>query len=87
MTKYNVALSNDSAIFDSCDGFDSVAEALEWASGRGGTYVIQLVRETNGDVVDFVSISATVRKGKTTYSRYLPGGWIYVSPEQIADMI
>lgn len=87
MTKYNVTLSNDSAIFDSCDGFDSVAEALEWASGRGGTYVIQLARETNGDEVDFISISAAVRKGKTTYSRYFPGGWIDVTQEQIADMI
>lgn len=87
MTKYNVALSNDSSIFDSRDGFDSVASAMEWASGRGGKYVIQIGREVNGEEVDFISIAATTSRGKTVYSYYNVCVWEPVTIEQVAKMI
>lgn len=87
MKKYNVALSNESSIFDSCEGFASVAEALEWASGRGGKYVIQIAKEVNGEEVNFLSIAASTRRGKTTYSYYYISAWESVTPEQIANMI
>lgn len=87
MKKYNVALSNDSAIFDSMDGFGSVCDALEWASGRGGKYVIQLAKEVNGVEVDFVSIAATTQRGKTTYAYYNICAWENVTAEAIGRMI
>ena len=40
--KYGVTLSNDSAIFDSREGFDTLRDALEWATGRGSKYNIQI---------------------------------------------
>lgn len=40
--KYEVSLSNDSCIFDSEIGFDTIAEAIEWGLGRGPHYVLQI---------------------------------------------
>lgn len=40
--KYEVSLSNDSCIFDSEIGFDTIAEAIEWGLGRGPHYVLQV---------------------------------------------
>lgn len=87
MKKYNVALSNDSCLFDSQDGFDSVAEAMEWASGRGDKYVIQIAKDINGEETDFLSISAVTKRGKTTYSYYNICAWEAVTINQIARMI
>lgn len=87
MKKYNVTLSNNSCIFDSCDGFDTVAEALEWASGRSGKYVIQLAKEVNGEEVDFLSVAASTCDGQTVYSYYNIAVWETVTSEQIGRMI
>lgn len=87
MPKFNACLSNDAAIFDSCDGFATVADVLDWAAGRGGRYVVQIAREVKGEEVDFISVVADSRRGKTTWSRYFPGGMVPVTAEQIADMI
>jgi hypothetical protein len=87
MKKYNVALSNNSCIFDSCDGFCSVAEAISWASDRGGEYVIQIAKEVDGKEVDFLSIGASTSCGRTTYSHYYICDWEPVTVEQIARMI
>lgn len=38
--KYRVCLRNDSCIFDSATGFDTVEGALEWSLGRGGSYTV-----------------------------------------------
>ena len=38
---YHVTLNNRDFIFDSADGFETFAEALEWANDRGGIYVAQ----------------------------------------------
>lgn len=48
--KYEVSLSNDSCIFDSEIGFDTIAEAIEWGLGRGHRYVLQ-VGAQDGDAV------------------------------------
>lgn len=40
--KYEVSLSNDSCIFDSEIGFDTIEEAIEWGLGRGHRYVLQV---------------------------------------------
>ena len=87
MKKYNVALSNDSCIFDSRDGFDTVAEALSWASNRGRSYTIQIAREVNGEEVDFLSISAKTSRGKSSYYYYYISEWEPVTADDIAKMI
>lgn len=82
---FNVCLSNSSCIFDSCNGFDTVQEALDWASGRGGTYVVQIAREVNGEEVSFLSVAADNRRGsKTRFSRQMFSGWVTVTAEDIA---
>lgn len=39
---YSVSLSNQDCIFDSASGFQTAKEAMQWALGRGGSYVAQL---------------------------------------------
>nr|DAM02626.1 MAG TPA: hypothetical protein [Caudoviricetes sp.] len=48
--KYEVSLSNDSCIFDSEVGFETIEEAIEWGLGRGHRYVLQ-VGAQDGDAV------------------------------------
>lgn len=50
--KYEVSLSNDSCIFDSEIGFDTIEEAIEWGLGRGHRYVLH-VGAQDGDAVSF----------------------------------
>ena len=50
--KYEVSLSNDSCIFDSEIGFDTIEEAIEWGLGRGHRYVLQ-VGAQGGNTVSF----------------------------------
>lgn len=40
--KYSVTLSNQDCIFASHGGFDTAEKALEWATGRGGSYVAHI---------------------------------------------
>lgn len=42
MKKYNVTLSNKNGIFDERNEFHSIAAALDFATGRGGSYTIQI---------------------------------------------
>ena len=41
---YDVTLSNGVCIFDEESGFETIAQALKWAKGRGPRYVIQIGR-------------------------------------------
>lgn len=50
--KYEVSLSNDSCIFDSEIGFDTIEEAIEWGLGRGHRYVLH-VGAQDGNTVSF----------------------------------
>lgn len=85
MKKYEVVLSNRNSIFDSRNGFDSVADAMEWASGRGGTYVIHIgSNDPNGNGL---SISATCSNGKTNYKYYYIAEWQSITVAEIASMI
>lgn len=40
MKKYNVTLSNESCIFDTCENIATVEEAVAFASGRGSVYQV-----------------------------------------------
>lgn len=48
--KYEVSLSNDSCIFDSETGFDTIEEAIEWGLGRGHRYVLHIGAQDSGAV-------------------------------------
>lgn len=48
--KYEVGLSNDSCIFDSEVGFDTIEEAIEWGLGRGHRYVLHIGAQDGGAV-------------------------------------
>lgn len=71
-------LSNGSCLFDS-GRFDTVQEALEWAMGRGGEYVIQIAREGE------MGISIGVDGEKLKY--YDGFGWEEISQEDVEKMI
>lgn len=83
MKKYDATLSNKDCVFNRAEGFESIADALEWASGRGGTYVIHLNDGTDGPGV---SLSVTDNGSETTFSRYYPGGWVHVTAAEVEDM-
>ena len=82
---YSVGLSNESCLFDLCDGFETVDEALDWASGRGGTYVIQIRNDRRDDAG--ISISATDGEDGMEYRYY--DGWQFgtVTRADIAKML
>lgn len=79
--KYSAVLSNRDSIFDS-GVFDSVQELIDWAAGRGGSYVIQI--DGGGCPM---SISATCRNGATYYKYYYICEWVPVTADDIARMI
>lgn len=51
MKRYNVTLSNYSCIFDSREGIETAAEAVEFAMGRGSHYRVYV---DAGDAFDEV---------------------------------
>ena len=84
---YDVALSNKDCIFDSRHGFESIAEAMEWAMGRGGNYVIQISRE-NADAPG-CCISAECNADSTETRLYWYNGWEWeqIDVEDIKNII
>ena len=73
--KYEVTLANDSTIFDSAE-FDTFEEALEWSTGRGKNYKVNILRgNTSWDFVFDV----------TSFMAYNPfiGEWYYIKKEDI----
>lgn len=84
MKKYNVSLSNDSCIFDSFEGFDTIEEAIEFSIGRGGRYVIQL---DAGKSEEGESISIAYDSDNDTFSHYNGWEWVNIKPEEIKKYI
>lgn len=87
--KYYAALDNGSAIFDS-GYFDTLDEALDWASGRGGSYGVSLEKVIAGEhqYTPGGALKATCRGDKTIFSeQQIGGGWRNVSRDEIAAML
>ena len=84
---YNVTLSNRSSIFDHRTGFATLAEALEWADGRGGVYVAQITKGDPADIAGHVSISIDDNGEKTVYDHYNGMAWERVTLADIGRMI
>lgn len=82
---YDVALSNRSTIFDEANGFESTQAVIEWAAGRGGSYVIQIGTSDPYDCP--ISIDADCKDGTTLYSYYDTCKWVPVTVDDIARMI
>lgn len=80
MKKFEVALANREAIFDS-ESFGTIGEAVEWMSGRGGIYTAQI---SHGDGMG-ISLSVNSDTGEM---KYFDGDeWITVQPDQIEKML
>ena len=77
--KYAVTLNNDSTIFDSRDGFDTLREAVEWALGRGSKYNIQI------DDGTYPGYHLSVSDGQLWYERNYHD-WVKVSVDSFCDM-
>ena len=84
MRKYNVTLSNNSCIFDSFEGFESIEDALEFSIGRGGRYVIQL---DAGKAEEGESISIAYDSDAETFSHYNGWEWVNINPKNIKKYI
>ena len=77
----SATLSNKDCIFDSCH-FASVAEAVDWARGRGGVYTVIIGRI---DKIPGVVLSYDSDEDK--FSHYDGFEWVTVTPEEIASLI
>ena len=84
MKKYNVWLSNNSCIFDSFEGFDSLDDALEFSTGRGGQYLIQL---DAGNADEGEDITLSYDCDTKTYSHYNGWEWKEIKPENVKKYI
>lgn len=86
--KYYAALDNGSAIFDS-GYFDTLDEALDWVSGRGGSYGVGLEKVVNGEHQYHPggALKATCRGSKTYFAEQQIVGWRNVSRDEIAAML
>lgn len=71
---WNVTLNNDAAIFDSCDGFETLREAIEWSLGRGGRYNIQI------DAGSHTWLHMCVSGGKLMFDDC--GEWVEISLDE-----
>jgi hypothetical protein len=80
MKTYEVALSNDSCLFDMESGFETIEEAVEWGKGRGRKYVMQIGVE--GEPWRCVSVSVS----RNTMFLYSPAGyWYHASIQHIKE--
>ena len=77
--KYGVTLSNDSVIFDSQEGFDTLRDALVWAIGRGPKYNIQICDGT------YPGYHLSVADGQLWYERGYCD-WVKVSVDSFCDI-
>ena len=82
---YNVWLSNDSCIFDHKDGFASPEEALDWASGRSKSYLIQIGSDCEND--PGVIVTAVCYKKRTSFRYYDGFEWRWISRDEIIRMV
>ena len=78
---YSVSLSNQDCIFDSASGFQTAKEAMQWALGRGGSYVAQI----QNDGVDGAFRSFSVSNGQVkTYDGW---DWLDVTLDSIGEYV
>ena len=86
--KYYASLDNGSAVFDS-GYFDTLDEALDWASGRGGSYGVGLEKVIDGEQQyrPGGALKATCRGSKTFFSERQIVGWCNVTRDEIAAML
>jgi hypothetical protein len=71
---WSVCLNNESCIFDSADGFKTLEEALNWATGRGSKYNVQVEGPDNL----FLHMSYSKRRGGFSFeSGYCM--WTFIS--------
>ena len=82
MKIYDAALINKTCVFDSAE-FANPEEIINWASGRGGSYTLQV-----GVVgVESPGISFGTYNGKK-WARFTPwDGWKHLSKKDVMKMI
>lgn len=80
---FDVCLSNDSSIFDRARGFKHIEDALDWADGRGGKYVIQIGRTG----VESSGISIAYDSRTKVYSYYDVCQWVDIPEDEIVEYI
>ncbi len=80
---YDVGLSNRDCIFDSTDKFESPEDALDWADGRGGDYVIQIGNSRGINL----NVSASDTKHGMRYQIYNGWAWEKISRAEIINAV
>ena len=63
---YFASVSNDFGIFDHKEDLASAQEALDWASGREGAYVVHIGQENTPGL----SFNAENKNGETVFSEH-----------------
>ena len=77
---YYASLSNDFGIIDHKEDFQTAQEALDWASGREGMYVIHIGQENKPGL----SFNSENKNGEMVYSQHDTwAGWKQFTKEDI----
>lgn len=79
MKKYNVSLSNADCLFDSHSGFETAAEAVKFAAGRGGKYRVYV---DSGNPENAVVATHYTDKGSFAVSEF--DGYVFMSAANFA---
>lgn len=83
---YDVWLTNDQCSFDSAEGFETVEEAIEWASGRGARYGADFSSSDASCLADFVKVTCY---GNGSF--YKGEDWVepgrYFNAQQLAEYL
>lgn len=81
---YFASVSNDFGIIDHKEDFASAQEALDWASGREGAYVIHIGQENKPGLC----VNAECKNGRTVFGQHDAwAGWKTLSKEEIISRI
>ncbi len=80
---YEVSLNNKSCLFDSAT-FDTAREAISWASGRGGTYTVNIVCPNWPGGYSYSETDTAKRQWREKYY-WETHQWIRISIDQILE--
>lgn len=84
---YEVGLSNEQCLFDS-NTFNTLDEALAFASGRGGTYTVNISSfDSKGDMIGSVHLSASDTGSDTLFKLFDCVNWTPISRSDIEKYV
>ena len=81
--KYEVGLNNGSCIFD--DGnFDNIADAVEFARGRGGVYSVNITTYDDGEMYN---VHLSYDNSSDLFTLDTGFGWVTIQNDKLIECL